>query len=172
MHSKTLFRERSNSFVYVLVLRLIVLFFVILEVINFHVKGINFVIPNTLIMSIYYWGINSEENVLSKEYLLSLGLFSELLKGELIGVTTLIYLIFFYFISSQRRFFVNKPFIVIWVGFIIFATALFLTKILLLTLVYKKIFFEEYLFVQLFLTIFLYTILHSFYSYMRLIPLR
>ena len=91
---------KANSFVYRFLIRAIILFFLLLEVVHFEFKGINFIMPNILVMSIFFWGVYENENIFSKEYLVLICLFSEILKGELVGPSTIIYVVFFYCSST------------------------------------------------------------------------
>ena len=159
---------RSDTVKNLYLIRFILLFFVIIEVVNLNISGIDLIIPNIILITIYFWGIYSEDDVLSQSYLLILSVFGEILKGEIIGTSTLPYLFLFSLIKSQRRFFVNKPFMVTWVGFLLFALAAFLIKIIILSLLYQKIFYEKYLFIQLLLTILLYPGIHWFFYNIRL----
>jgi len=163
---------KAEEFFYSITTRLIILVFSMLELVHFTIKDLGLIVPNIIVMSIFFWGIYRDDKVFSVKYLLFVSILNEILKGELIGLETIPNLVFFYFISNKRRFFINKPFFVIWVGFMIFSASLFLVKIVLLSLIHKHFFFEEYLLMQLILSIVLYTLMHWIYSHLRLTPSR
>jgi rod shape-determining protein MreD len=74
--------------------------------------------PLLELMALYYWSI-FRPTLLPNWLLLVLGLIYDLLHGNIIGIKALTNLAYKYFITSQRRLFINQPFIVIWSGFII-----------------------------------------------------
>lgn len=76
--------------------------------------------PDLTMMAVFYWAIYRPD-LLPKWSLILVGLFQDLLSGNLIGLNVAILLIVHYVGLSQRRTFIGKPFVVAWLGFMVLA---------------------------------------------------
>jgi rod shape-determining protein MreD len=95
-------------------------FLVMLSVTPLHIPGLGTVAPALSLMAVYYWAI-FRPDLLPAPAVFAIGLFQDILGGLPLGVTALVLLVVFEIVSSQRRFFLGKSFLVMWWGFMLIA---------------------------------------------------
>lgn len=93
---------------------------VMLSVTPLHLPGLGAVAPALSLMAVYYWAIFRPE-LMPAPAVFAVGLFEDVLHGLPLGVTALALLSVFGVVSSQRRFFLGKSFLVMWWGFMLVA---------------------------------------------------
>ena len=72
------------------------------------------------LMSIYYWTIHRPD-LLPPSAGFAAGIFHDFVAGLPVGVTAVVFLSVHAVLVSQRRFFVGKTFLVLWLGFVLVA---------------------------------------------------
>ncbi len=94
----------------------ITLILVIVNLVPLHVPGFVRVAPILPLMAIYHWAVHKPELMPAYAVFL-IGFLQDLLTGAPVGLNTMVYLIAYGTVMSQRRFLAGKSFAVIWLGF-------------------------------------------------------
>ena len=94
---------------------------VLLAVVPLKIPEFGYLKPAFVLMAVYYWAIYRPD-LLPMVAVFLLGLLYDLLTGGMIGANALVLLIAYAVVVSQRRFFQNKSFGVIWWGFMLVAS--------------------------------------------------
>ena len=95
--------------------------FVIISVVPLHIPGYAIVTPAFALMAVYHWTIYRPD-LLPPAAVFGAGLLLDLLNGTpYVGVSALSLLIVRTVLLSQRRFFANRLFPVLWMGFLLAA---------------------------------------------------
>jgi rod shape-determining protein MreD len=89
---------------------------VVLSVIPTHIPVYMEVAPILPLVSIYHWAIY-RPNLLPVFAVFILGLLQDIMVGTPIGLYTLVFLTVYGIVTSQRRFFTGKSFLLYWLGF-------------------------------------------------------
>jgi rod shape-determining protein MreD len=93
-------------------------FAVILSVVPVHVPGLAIATPAFALMAIYHWSIYRPD-LLPPSGVFAIGLALDLLNGTpYLGVSSLMLLLARSLVLAGRRFVVNKPFAIVWAGFL------------------------------------------------------
>lgn len=95
---------------------LTMLVLLILGLIPWHVPGLAVVTPALTLIAVYFWGIYQPHR-LPYWATFVIGVLQDLLLGMPIGQGALVLLLIQGLVVSQRRFFLTKPFLVVWWGF-------------------------------------------------------
>ncbi|MDX1711353.1 MAG: rod shape-determining protein MreD [Rhodovibrionaceae bacterium] len=98
------------------------LILLLLSMLPLGVPGFAPVMPALAVIAVYYWAVHRPD-LLPIWAVFGIGLFSDLLRGEGLGVGVLLVLLVYGIVVSQRRFFVSRSFLVIWFGFTLVALA-------------------------------------------------
>ncbi len=93
---------------------------VFLNVVPLHIPELSRVTPLLPLMAIYHWAI-FRPKLLPAYAVFLIGLFQDILTGTPIGVNALVFLIVYGVVLSQKRFFIGKSFLILWLGFSIIA---------------------------------------------------
>jgi rod shape-determining protein MreD len=93
---------------------------VILSVMPWHLPGFGQVTPALSLMAVYYWAI-FRPDLLPPPAVFAIGLLQDILAGVPLGVNAVTLLLVYAVVSSQRRFFLGKSFLVMWSGFVLVA---------------------------------------------------
>jgi len=91
----------------------------------FRSDGLGMVIPHVSLIFVYYWTIH-KPGLLPLWAVFVLGLLEDLLNGGTVGASSLILVLLASFLPDQRRFFVNRPFVEIWMGFMVISIGTFI----------------------------------------------
>jgi rod shape-determining protein MreD len=91
---------------------------VILSAVPWHLPGFGQVAPALSLMAVYYWAI-FRPDLLPPAAVFGIGLLQDILAGAPLGVNALTLLLVYAVVSSQRRFFLGKSFLVMWSGFML-----------------------------------------------------
>jgi rod shape-determining protein MreD len=78
------------------------------------------VAPMLPLMALYYWVIHRPD-LLRPSVAFGLGLLQDLLSGTPLGMTPLIYVLVYWVVLTQRRFFLGTSFTMLWFGFALIA---------------------------------------------------
>lgn len=101
---------------------LLTLCMVIVSVLPLRLPEASFVMPMLVLMSVYFWSLHRTD-LLPATAVFAIGLFQDILAGLPMGLNAFILLGVYGLCVSQRRFFYNKSFAVIWWGFMVVAAA-------------------------------------------------
>jgi rod shape-determining protein MreD len=84
------------------------------------------VVPWLALIAVYYWSVHRPD-LMPAVAVFAVGVFHDLAAGTALGVGVLILLLVHALVAQQRRFFISRSFLVVWIGFGIVAFgALFL----------------------------------------------
>lgn len=89
------------------------------------------VIPDFALILVYYWSVFRANFVLVSS-LFVIGLLEDILVGTFLGTTPLIWLITYFATQTQRKYLLERKFLMIWVGFTFVALVAYTTKALTL----------------------------------------
>ncbi|HWI26878.1 MAG TPA: rod shape-determining protein MreD [Stellaceae bacterium] len=118
-----LFQREAGGFPNKLVPFLTTLLFVVISIVPWHVPGLAMVAPAFGLMAVYHWTIYRPD-LLPPSAVFVAGLLLDLLNGTpYVGTSALSLLLTRSVLMSQRRFFVNRLFPVLWAGFLLTAAA-------------------------------------------------
>ena len=116
-------REAGGGFPNKLVPFLTTLLFVLISVVPLHIPGFAVVAPAFTLMAVYHWTIYRPD-LLPPTAVFFAGLLLDLLNGTpYVGASALSLLLTRSVLMSQRRFFVNRLFPVLWAGFLVTTAA-------------------------------------------------
>lgn len=119
-------RQRDFGSVTKLVPVLSTLLFVIVSMLPFHIPGFGLIAPSFALMAVFHWTIYRPD-LLPLSAVFGIGLFLDLLNGTpFVGLSALIFLLARTAVLNQRRLFFERPFLVLWGGFLVLASACFL----------------------------------------------
>lgn len=93
---------------------------VFLIAVPYRLPGLAGVMPQLTVMAVFYWSL-SRPDLLSALAVVVVGLLQDVLTGGPLGMGALILLLVRAATISQRRFLVDKPFLVGWTGFAVIA---------------------------------------------------
>lgn len=116
-------RESGNGYPHKLVPFVTTLLLVFLSVVPLHIPGFAVVAPAFGLMAVYHWTIYRPD-LLPPIAVFAAGLLLDLLNGTpYVGTSSLSLLLTRTVLMSQRRFFVNRLFPVLWAGFLVTTAA-------------------------------------------------
>ncbi|MEO5337059.1 MAG: rod shape-determining protein MreD [Magnetospirillum sp. WYHS-4] len=92
------------------------LFLLVVELAPLHVPGLAEMAPLLPVAAIYHWTIYRPDLMPAAAVFL-LGLLHDALTGLPFGSSTLVFLMVYGAVLSQRRFFIGKSFVIHWLGF-------------------------------------------------------
>ena len=72
--------------------------------------------PPLMLAAVYYWSL-SRPNLLPPIIAAGLGLFQDLLTNAPVGSGVLVMVLVQWILRSQQRFFINRPFLLLWAAF-------------------------------------------------------
>lgn len=76
------------------------------------------VFPDIILIAIYYWTVYRPD-LMPFWMVFLIGLLQDLLGGDALGVSSMIYLAVYGAVAAQRRFFLTRSYSMIWAGFVI-----------------------------------------------------
>lgn len=108
---------------------------VIASVIPAHLPAFTVVTPAFVLMAIYHWTLYRPD-LLPFVAVFAAGLLLDMLTGAPPGITSLVLLLTHALVLSQREHLLMRPFTVVWVGFLVVATAAAVLQWLVVSLFY------------------------------------
>jgi rod shape-determining protein MreD len=147
--------------------RLISVLLITLCGVKYNITGFSYLIPSIESLILFYWTIHNPR-VVSKSFLIILGIYQDLLTGLPLGLSSLCYIIMNYALLSQRRYFIKSPFNVTWIGFFIFNLFAIILKSMLLMLYYQDFFVPTSMVIYFITTICCYPIFHLLFNHCNL----
>ncbi|WP_114395407.1 rod shape-determining protein MreD [Oleisolibacter albus] len=82
--------------------------------------GWSSVAPPLALMSIFYWAVHRPD-LLRPSVVFLIGVLQDLLSGTPLGLTPLAFVLSYWLLLTQRRFFLGTSFLVLWYGFALVA---------------------------------------------------
>jgi len=117
------FQREAGGFPNTLIPLVSTLVFVLLSVVPLQIPGFAVVTPAFALMAVYHWTIYRPE-LLSPLAVFIAGLLLDFLNGtQYVGTSALSLLLVRSALLSQRTFFANRPFPMLWAGFLLTAVA-------------------------------------------------
>lgn len=96
------------------------LLLLVIELVPLHIPGLAEMAPLLPLAAIYHWTIYRPDLMPATAVFL-LGILHDALTGLPFGASTLVFLLVYGLVLSQRRFFIGKSFLILWLGFAIVA---------------------------------------------------
>jgi rod shape-determining protein MreD len=125
--------ERDISYPGRLVPFLTTVFFAFFSIVPLNLPGFAVVMPAFALMAVFHWTVYRPD-LLPLSAVFASGLLLDLLTGTpYVGISALVFLIGRSAVMGQRKLFVNRPFAIVWLGFLALAVALFLLLWLLVS---------------------------------------
>lgn len=113
---------------------LVTLLLVMLALVPLRVPNLAPIVPWLALVAVYYWTVYRPD-LMPPLAVFGIGLFHDLATGTNVGVGALLLLLVHVAVLSQRRFFVSRSFLIIWIGFsVIAAGAMLLMWMVICTL--------------------------------------
>ena len=94
--------------------------FVLVTVVPFPIPGYAAIVPMLALAAVFFWAIH-HPGLLPPVVVFAIGLVQDILTGALVGSGAVVLLLVYAVIVSQRMFFRNKSFLVVWLGFVVVA---------------------------------------------------
>ncbi len=157
------FYLRARLYFNILLPGLLSVFILIISATHLKLPGFSSFVPLFTVMAIFYWVIYAP-NFFPKWFVFILGVFQDILYGTPLGISSLINVILWTIIFSQRRVLVRETFMVIWGIFIITALIVCLTNWLIYTFMFSEFMFYEAIFMQWALSVTLYPLMHRIFN--------
>lgn len=100
--------------------------FAFFTVVPLNLPGFAVVMPSFALMAVFHWTVYRPDLLPLSAVFVS-GLLLDLLNGTpYVGISSLVFLIGRAAVMGQRKFFANRSFAVVWLGFLVLAVAVFL----------------------------------------------
>lgn len=133
----------------------ITLLLVVLGAVRLPVAGYATVVPLFSLCAVFFWAVYRPQ-LLPAWLVFVIGLVQDALSGTPLGLSAIMLLIVYGMVASQRRFFMNKPFTLIWAGFTLIALIAIVVSWLLASITVAHIIRPGPAMFQLLLTLALY----------------
>ena len=95
---------------------LLIIILVVVSQIPLQIPNAGPVFPDIVLIAVYYWAVHRPD-LMPFWVVFLIGLLQDLLGGDALGVSSMIYLAVFWTVAAQQRFFMSRSFGVIWAGF-------------------------------------------------------
>ena len=139
--------------------KILAIMLIILSFIPMGMPGISYFVPMIDIMIIFYWSIYHPK-LLPQWFVLIMGILSDILFGQPIGMTSLSNLIFREITVSRRRFLIKEPFMTVWLNFALFSFGIACMRWMIASFIFHRFFSIDAAAVQWVLTASLYAWMH------------
>lgn len=111
--------------------------------------------PGLVLICVYFWAIHRPE-LMPQVAVFLIGIAQDMVTGTPLGLNTFTLLVIYGAVSSQRVFFLGRPFIATWLGFLLVSAAYALIIWLLACLLRAALIDPGPVFLQFLMTLFLY----------------
>jgi rod shape-determining protein MreD len=132
---KSAFWQRLDLWARRIIPAVLSLFFVLVTVLPLPVPGYSSIVPMLALASVFFWAVH-DPRLLPPVVVFAIGLVQDTLSGAPIGAGAVVLLAVYGVTTSQRRFFHNRSFIQVWVGFMVVAFAAAALNWLLTVVIY------------------------------------
>jgi rod shape-determining protein MreD len=118
--------ERDIGYPGRLVPFLMTVLFAFFSIVPLNLPGFAVVMPAFALMAVFHWTVYRPD-LMPLGAVFASGLLLDLLNGTpYVGISALVFLIARSAVMGQRKLFVNRPFAIVWLGFVVLAVAAFL----------------------------------------------
>ena len=152
---------------------IIIPFFIItltlfINIIPFDIRNISILTPFITYCIIYFFTIKRPET-LPYPAILIIGFFNDILESNVLGISSLCFLLFQIIINSQKKYIINNTFFMMWGGFVFCLSIILLITLLLSKFVFNISYLPLYvIFMEWIISIFLYVPVHWLLSKIRI----
>jgi len=94
------------------------LFLVIAAMVPFQVPGLSAIVPSLALIAVYFWVVHRPD-LMPAWVVFLIGAVQDLLNGSLLGVGTMVLLLVWLAIATQRRVFGSASFMLVWAIFVL-----------------------------------------------------
>ena len=101
---------------------LLAVLFLLLSVVPVNVPHFGQVAPGLTLIAVYYWAVQ-RPSLFPPSLAFGLGLLQDLLSGNALGASAVIFVAVQWAVRAQRRFLIGRPFVLVWWGFLLVALA-------------------------------------------------
>lgn len=137
-----------------------VLISIFIPILPYKSNSFSILMPLFTFILVYFWSIYRPRS-LSYLTIFLLGLLKDITENGIPGLNALCLLIFSFIVRSQRKYIINRAFVVAWAGFTFFLSIIILISILLVDLTTNINFYStKIIFLQWLITIFIYIPTH------------
>jgi rod shape-determining protein MreD len=126
--------------------------FVFCTAVPLRVPGLDVVAPALPLISVFYWSLYRPD-LMPPLAAFAVGLFEDILSGTTIGVSAATFVLVHAAVHAQRRFFLGKTFLIVWLGFALIAVSAFALQWLVTSLVYGMLIESAALLTRVLITI-------------------
>lgn len=99
--------------------------FAFFSVVPLNLPGFAVVMPAFALMAVFHWTVYRPD-LLPLSAVFAAGLLVDVLNGTpFVGLSALVFLLARAAVMGQRKLFVNRPFTIVWLGFLVLATGVF-----------------------------------------------
>lgn len=147
------------------------LILVLLNAMPSRLPGYAAIAPMLPLIGIYYWSIHRPD-LMSAILAFVVGVVTDILSGVPLGVTAFLFLLVHGLTSSQRKFFLGKPFMLAWWGFAFVAGVVAGLQWALVSLIFNRMLDPHAVVFEWLLTVFCYPLFSWFFSRMQISLLR
>ncbi|MGF1640260.1 MAG: rod shape-determining protein MreD [Rhodospirillales bacterium] len=102
----------------------ITLLLLLTGVVPLHIPGFGLVAPVLPLIALYHWALHRPE-LMPAAAVFVIGLLYDALTGTPIGAAAAVFVVVHGIVCGQRRFFLGKPFSIVWLGFALVALGAF-----------------------------------------------
>ena len=155
----------QKSITKIISLYLFVIFLTILNLSNIKIAGFSQFMPLLDLTAIFYFTVL--KNKFGLWFIFILGIWSDALSGNLLGLTSLCYIILIkLFLLFNNRILARENFMQIWQQFAVFCFLFLFVKWIILVIINGKTSSVSSLIIQLFLSSFFYVLMHMLFDYL------
>jgi rod shape-determining protein MreD len=147
------------------------LLLVLVDAVPTRLPGFTAVAPLLPLIGVYYWAIFRPE-LLPSSAAFAVGLVNDVVAGTPIGTSSLVYLMARVMTVSQRRFFLGKPFLLVWCGFALVCGGAILLQWGLVSMVFGRMLGLRAVLVELVMTVSFYPLLAWLFARAQLTLMR
>lgn len=154
----------NNSFIKIVLLHLLLIFFVILNVFNIGVIGFSNIFPLFDIAAIFYFSVYKK--YISTWFVFLIGVWADSLSGTSLGVSSLCYIsLISLFSFLDQKMYIRDNFKQIWQQFVVFCFLFLMLRYLISAMMDGVSYGVVDLFIRFVITSLLYVSLHKLFDY-------
>ena len=139
-----------------------------INLIPFDIRNLSILTPLITYCVIYFFTIRSPEAV-PYSLILMIGLLKDILESNVLGISSLCFLLFQMIINSQRKYIINNTFVMTWGGFVFCLGVILLITLLLSKFIFNISYLPLYVVsMEWVINVFLYVPVHWLLSKIRI----
>lgn len=135
----------------------------ILSVVPSSIWGLNLFMPLLTLMPIFYWG-RLQNNEMPYWFVFIIGVLTDAVSWQMLGLSSLLYLIFTSLLHSQSKYINKEGFIIVWGLFSVLTSGLAILQWLLISLLSHQVQSIIPALTQLLITIAIYPLFHRLFD--------